>query len=965
MAARSHHSSREPGRPPTGRSRSVAAVALRMLRALIAFVILLVLIAGLPWALVHFVGWPLPDHLPNWAEVQITALSPMSSRLLLNALAVTLWIVWIAFALDIARYVIDAAREMSWSPVLPPGTRNGMATALVGTIVLALLGNRAAQATPARPVTLSGEPAPTAVVAPLIPGPPASATMRPVAATSPTATIVIDPTAPAPPGLVRATEEVRTPQDGIHDSLWRIAERIFGPGGGRRWPELFQLNRGVPQHDGQALTVPTLVRPGWTITAYIPQPPADEHPPDAQPPPESPPTPPPSSAPGTPADPTTQAPAEAPGAANDDADHAGPGLNATTGVFVSLTLAAAITAAMMSARMWRRRHYRIGSGDRADLQRPTAPIIRTLRAAHDHDQDRGQTAYDVEHVDLTPAPSAGNATATAAAENRDQRDHVSSKIGVRNRHELALSVASARGLGLAGPGAASAARALLLHLLTERPAGDTAVLIPADDLHGVFDDPDIEQLPSAVQIAATLDDAITEMEAALLTRTRELAEENEHPATAPSLVLLASPDRRVEGRLQAVLDTGSTLGLAAVLLGQWRPGATVLVRVDGTIGATSPGPGEALAGARLFTLPAADATALLAALRHAECAPGPTDGDQVRMDRLPPTPSRGDAKGPVGHAGTMPERRQAEKILQLESSPLAARNVPPPVRDTREQAANGSRADDGQSRGRRSVPEPSSAPFQLKVLGRVRLSLNTEPPVSLLHSLAPRQREILIFLACHPDGCRRDTLAAALWPNAPGDRPYNSFHATMSQMRRALRVATDGVIGDVVVTDDGRYSLDRSMVAVDLWDVRKFLNDAKSASSASAQRNSLLYATELYGGDLAEDLSGEWIEAPREAIRRSILDACSRLVRALGPDDLDQALDVLERARELDPFNEAIYRDIMRVQARLRRFDGIPRTMAVMSRSLQTIGEHPGRMTTELAEALGQGRPTGPVTGAT
>jgi DNA-binding SARP family transcriptional activator len=941
-----------PGQSPTGRGRPVVAVALPLLRALIASVTLLVLVAGVPWALVHFVGWPLPDHVPTWDEVQITVLSPPSSRFLLNALAVTLWIIWVVFALDLARYVIDAAHGMSWSQVLPAGPRNGMAAALVGTIVLALLGNRAAQATPVRPVTLSGEPAPTAAVASQEPGSPASATVRPVAATSPITTIVIDSTAPAPPGLVLATEEVRIPQDGIHDSLWRIAERIFGPGGGHRWPELFQLNRDVPQHDGQALTVPTLVRPGWTITAYIPQPPPEERPPGAQLPPKSPPAPPPSAARGTPAAPTTQAPAEAPSATDNTAD---PGLNPTTGVFVSLTLAAAITAALMSARLWRRRHYRIGSGDRSDLQRPTAPIVRALRAAHDHGQDDSPLAHDVESVDLTPAPAAGDAKAAAEGEIRAERDHVRSRIGVRDGHELALDVASARGLGLAGPGAASAARALLLHLLTERPAGEISVLIPADDLHGVFGDPEIETLPSAVQIAETLEDAIIEMEAALLTRTRSLAEASECPTTPPSLVLLASPDRHAEGRLQAVLDTGSTLGLAGILLGQWRPGATALVRADGTIGATSPGPGEALAQTRLFTLPAADGTALLAVLRDAEHPAGPVDDDQVRMHGSSLTPSCGDPKGPVAHARAVPEQRPAEKILQLESGPRADRNVPQPIRRTSDQS-NGARVDNGQSRGRTSAAEPPPVPLHLKVLGRVQLSMNTEPPVPLLHSLAPRQREILIFLACHPDGCRRDTLAAALWPNAPGDRPYNSFHATMSQMRRALRVATDGVIGDVVITNDGRYSLDRSMVIVDLWEIRRVLNSVKNASSVDVQRESLLHVIQMYDGDLAEDLSAEWIEAPREAIRRSILDAYSRLVRLLGPHDLDQALDVLERARELDPFNEAIYRDIMRVQARLRRFEGIPRTMAIMSRTLQTIGEHPGRVTTELAEVLKLGR---------
>ncbi len=82
--------------------------------------------------------------------------------------------------------------------------------------------------------------------------------------------------------------------------------------------------------------------------------------------------------------------------------------------------------------------------------------------------------------------------------------------------------------------------------------------------------------------------------------------------------MLVSPAPHAERRLQAVLDNGSTLGPAGVLLGRRRPGATVRIRLDGVVSATSPGLGDALAGTRLFTLPAADTSELLAVLRDAE-----------------------------------------------------------------------------------------------------------------------------------------------------------------------------------------------------------------------------------------------------------------------------------------------------------------------------------------------------------
>ncbi|WP_428839471.1 LysM peptidoglycan-binding domain-containing protein, partial [Amycolatopsis pretoriensis] len=543
--------------------------------------------AGLPWALVHFVGWPLLDQLPTWDEIQATLLNPMSVRFLLNTLAVVCWIVWFFFVLDVLRCSVDAARGMTW-PSRRPGPLRGVAAVLVGTIVLTLLGSRSSYSTP-----LAGTAAPTvglrpvAVVASPPPGPAPQTTSA-----------VIHPTAPAPAGTVQVTEEVRLPHDGVYDSLWRVAERLYGPGGGSRWPELFQLNRGVEQPDGRALTNPNLVRPGWKITAYIPAP-NQEHPPvpPRQPPP-----------------PTTTAPtqpAPEPTAAEEHReDRPEPAVDLVTGVFVSLGLAGAIAAAVVSTRMWRRRRYRIGSGDRADLRRPIAPVVRALCAAHDDgDLQPGEVA---ELVDLA---------SPGEPELSGELDQVPAKIGVRERRELALNLASTRGIGLAGAGATAAARALLLHLLAEQqPGNGVGVIVPVDDLRLVFDGIAVEDLPSNVHGVATLDAALDEMEAALLTRTRHAIEEAGARPAVPSLVLLASPASHADRRLQAVLDNGSTLGLAGVLLGQWRPGATLLVRQDGTVSATSPGIDDVLTGTRLFKVPAVDATSLLEVLRVAESA---------------------------------------------------------------------------------------------------------------------------------------------------------------------------------------------------------------------------------------------------------------------------------------------------------------------------------------------------------
>jgi DNA-binding SARP family transcriptional activator len=976
--------------PSTGRSGWwVLAATLRFVRGLLAAVVLLALVAGLPWALVHFVGWPLPDHVPTWDEIQATLLNPMSAQFLLNTLAVLCWIVWFFFALDVLRCTIDAARGITWPHVRPPGPLHGLAAALIGTIVLTLLGNRTPYTAPT-PTTaaLTADLTPVAVVAPLTPGPATPAAAQ-QAAVVPATTLVIDRAAPAPPGMVQVTEEVRLPHDGIYDSLWRVAERIYGPGGGSRWPELFQLNRGVEQPDGRVLTKPNLVRPGWKITAYIPAP-AEEHPPGDQQPPVPPQQPPPTStAPTTqPAPNTTPSPATTEQAGEHREDQAEPGLDLLTGVFVSLGLAGAVTAATVSARMWRRRRYRIGSGDRADLQRPIAPVVRALRAAYDQEEDSDRRPVeDVEFVDLAPAPPRIHITVAGALEPDDEPVPVPTRVGVRGGRELALNLASTRGLGLAGPGATAAARALLLHLLTEQQSGDgIRVLVPVDDLHLVFDGAAVENLPSTIHVVATLDAALDEMEAALLTRTRHAIEETESQPTPASLVLLASPAPHAERRLQAVLDNGSTLGLAGVLLGQWRPGATVRVRHDGTVSATSPGLGDALADTRLFSLPATDATELLAVLRDAEGPAELTTPAQTDLDgehELPLADDREDEHDVVQRP--VPEQRSVEEMTQLEStrppepegnpqtsptSNLQLLDVQPVAAAVQTRGpARAAPDDDTEDRDtavepagdRARQPEPLEPensdeltprrPLAVRVLGRLHLALRDDGGErELSGALTPKQREVLVYLALHPHGVRREVLNEAVWPDSRPPRPYNSFHNTLSMLRRALNDTTDGMVTNLVLNHDGRYQLNDELVVVDYWQLQHALQAPRSDNAEAQVR--LRNAIELYQGDLAEDLLVPWIEPIREATRRDVLDALGTLIRAHGDADPGTMLTLLERTRKLDRYNEGVYRDIIRTQAGLGQYAAIPRTLALLTTTLDEIGQHPSPDTLNLADFL-------------
>jgi DNA-binding SARP family transcriptional activator len=770
---------------------------MRIAAGILAAAALLVLVVGLPWALCRYIGWPLPDHVPDLNELRSRLLAPLSPTTLLDILACACWLIWVIFVIDVARSGVVAAQGMRGRQLRIGGPVRRTAGGLVAAIFLAVLGGRAAVASTAAETHSAMHTAPT------------------ISAIAPA----------AGPETVTITEIVRPPTNGVHDSLWRVAERIWGDG--TRWPELFAQNRGVTQPDGRALTAPDHVRPGWRLTAQVPAPfpntptptPAEPEPPSAAPEPTE-------LGPTTPSDPITDR----------------SGIDLATGGFVSLALAVAITAAVTTLRLRRRRRYRVGSGHRADLQQPVGPVVRAL---------------------LIPASLPANPTT------------VKTPLGEREGREHSIDLAATHGLGLTGPGALAAARALLLHLLAvPRPDGTATVVIPKADLDTLLPDRPSTPTPPNLVLTDTIDTAVERLEATLTTRTRP----GDHNGL---LALLATPTQKAEERLHAVLDAGREHGLAAVLLGPWHTGTTLWIDANGTVDVSSSTADAA--GTKLYSLPNDDAAELLDLLSQA-CHPAD------------------------------------EGLPHQQVGPTRGRKKPSPP--------NGS-------------PAPTqTVPLDLYVLGRIRLLHNG---TDITESITPKQREVLVHLALHPDGVRRDTIVADIWPNAPGPRPQNSFHATLSQLRRALRAATTNTVDSITISQDSHYALDPAVIDVDLWRLRRTLQTAPAVAM-------LIAITDLFRGELAEELGTEWLTTPRETLRRDVLDGLSNAMKDSRIESGDQ-LEILEHMRCLDPYNESIYQAIIRVQRQLGRDEAIPRTVALLTASLAEIGEIPSHETTALLRA--------------
>ncbi|MGW5520684.1 bacterial transcriptional activator domain-containing protein, partial [Nocardia africana] len=103
---------------------------------------------------------------------------------------------------------------------------------------------------------------------------------------------------------------------------------------------------------------------------------------------------------------------------------------------------------------------------------------------------------------------------------------------------------------------------------------------------------------------------------------------------------------------------------------------------------------------------------------------------------------------------------------------------------------------------------------------------------------------------------------------------------------------------------------------------------------------------------LAPDLSQPWIEPMREATRRDALNALGWLASHTVTTDPRTTLNMLETAAETDPYNEALWQDILRLHAKLGEYDALTRTYTLLSRKLTEIDATPSRETQQLLHHL-------------
>nr|WP_239067776.1 BTAD domain-containing putative transcriptional regulator [Actinomadura bangladeshensis] len=719
------------------------------------------------------------------------------------------------------------------------------------------------------------------------------------------------------------------------ETLWGIARRAYSSGD--RYPEIFENSRNIDQPNGiPALTDPNVIHPGQFVRlprlstpeeASSPSPAASPRPKAHKAPPEQEtqsstrtPAPPNSTSGRTTtspvpspvvAPPADHSASPAPSAPNDQDDAGSPlAISLPSGSLIGLGLAAALSVAVAATRLHRRRRRPLQSDPDAAEYVPEppipAPVLKAHKAHLDTYADReASVPSDPELVRqelLTPEP-----------------DHL--VVGTRDGQAVTIPLAGLS-LGLSGDGAHAAARAITTELLPKSRRYRAEIVIPQADAEALFPGADITSLARAAEGLITtpsLNEAVEHLEAELLRRSR-MRQTAELPDVAalriddpaeplPTMLLMAAAPAHDatavynSATVHALATLGRRHSIGALLLGTWKVGTGLALTDDGTVTVANGPCADQFTGARLFHLTADDAAGMLQTIQTA-------------------TGSEPIIPAPIGSTGTPPE-----------PAPESAHSLVPPPRPS---------------------AEGHQAPARLQVLGPVLLHTADGPITSGMRKCA---KQLLAYLALHPKGATRDQAIGALWPDLVPESAVIQFNTATTNIRKALRAATGLVEPKYVLHTAGHYRIDPDLIDVDLWQLTTTLMDAEQADDDTERINALAPVSDLYTGEFASGLEYEWANAHREYLRRTVIDALGRFVQLTQQEQPDRALATLERALTYDPYSEPLYREVMRLQARLGRPDAVRRTYQLLGSQLDEIDAEPSEDTHQLMAALSRPKP--------
>src|SRR6185503_5259714 len=203
------------------------------------------------------------------------------------------------------------------------------------------------------------------------------------------------------------------------------------------------------------------------------------------------------------------------------------------------------------------------------------------------------------------------------------------------------------------------------------------------------------------------------------------------------------------------------------------------------------------------------------------------------------------------------------------------------------------------------------ARLTLSLLGGFQARLDHGPPLAL----PTKAQALLAFLALRSGQAQpRGKLGALLWGGTSDEQARSNLRHTLFTIRKAV-----GVTPPPPLISEGQL-VTFSPASVDV-DVAQFEALVRDGRPEALERAAALYQGDLLDGlGVSEPPFEEWLLTERERLRELALEALARLlVHERKAGLTQQAIQTATRLLALDPLQEAVHRDLMRLYARQGR----------------------------------------------
>jgi len=247
--------------------------------------------------------------------------------------------------------------------------------------------------------------------------------------------------------------------------------------------------------------------------------------------------------------------------------------------------------------------------------------------------------------------------------------------------------------------------------------------------------------------------------------------------------------------------------------------------------------------------------------------------------------------------------------------------------------------------------------LRIKLLGQFEVYRDGQP-IAQTEWRTEKNKDLLKILALYPDQVlSQDWLMESLWPDQDPARSVRNLRGRISEIRRILEPRLSRGSGSAYVkTVSTGYTLDASRCRIDTEVFQECYR--RGITQADLNTDSAIKefkrAVEIYIGDLLpSDRHAEWTFERRDELRRLYLEAIRQLTELLYRDqEYNEAIRYGERALQADPYDERIYRTLMRAHHEMGNVHAALRLYERCRRALEASDMGPSGATEHLFETL-------------